>query len=165
MVYIPRGGAPYWCIDAFDVLPVGGPLSDEMLAVEPRLLKKLLRLPPPPDWLGSMPSVAKRSWCDGAAGFWRSCVPALCGRRRLFADDGGEATPKNPSCDRRSPFIFFQVTEPLRRRCWVVKCCSITPGSEISRRREERERESGGIQSGREIHSLTRIHALLPASG
>lgn len=116
VVYIPRGGAPYWCIDAFDVLVVDGPLSDEMLAVEPRLLKKLLRFPPP-DWLGSMPSVAKRSWCDGAAGFWRKRVPALCGRRRLFADDGGEATPKNPSCDRRSPFIFFQVTEPSAQAC------------------------------------------------
>lgn len=39
VAYIPRGGAPYWCIDAFDVLAAGGPFSDEMLAVEPRLLK------------------------------------------------------------------------------------------------------------------------------
>lgn len=104
----PRGGALYWCSDAFDAFDVDGPfVVDETLAVEPRLLKKLLRALLP---LASIPSVAKRSWCDGAAGFWRKRVPALCGRKRPFDDVGGDATPKKPpvSCDRRSPFIVGQ---------------------------------------------------------
>jgi hypothetical protein len=33
-------------MDAFDVFADGGAFIDEMLAVEPRLLKKLLRFPP-----------------------------------------------------------------------------------------------------------------------
>lgn len=60
------GGTPYRVSGTFGVFTVGGgAVVEDLLAVEPRLPKKLLL---PPAW-ASIPSDANRSWCDGAGGF------------------------------------------------------------------------------------------------